>query len=64
MKKRLLIQGQYSTYNAAGKFVLEADSNWGIWSWRAREMLKLNPELEIDLLIPDSSQLLTHPHDF
>lgn len=64
MKKRLLIQVQLSNYDTNGKFILECDSNWQIWAWRSREMLKLNPELEIDLLIPAQTQLMTHPQDF
>jgi hypothetical protein len=64
VKKRLLIQVQLSNYDTHGKFILEADSNWQIWAWRSREMLKLNPELYIDLLIPDLSQIMTSPYDF
>ena len=64
MKKRLLIQVQLSNYDTNGKFILECDSNWQIWAWRSREMLKLNPELEIDLLIPGAGQLMTRPEDF
>lgn len=64
MKKRLLIQVQLSNYDTNGKFILECDSNWQIWAWRSREMLKLNPELEIDLLLPMREQLLTQPEDF
>jgi hypothetical protein len=63
-KKRLLIQVQLSNYDLNGKFIIESDSNWGIWAWRSREMLKLNPELEIDLLIPQLSQIKTSPWDF
>ena len=64
MKKRVLIQLQLSNYDTSGKFILECDSNWQIWAWRSREMLTLNPELEIDLLIPSVDQLLTQPIDF
>ena len=63
-KKRLLIQLQLSNYDTLGKFILEADSNWQIWGWRAREMLKLNPELEIDLILPEMSQVKTQPSVF
>lgn len=63
MKKRLLIQVQLSNYDTNGKFILECDSNWQIWAWRAREMLMLNPELEIDLLLPRDNQLMTPPRD-
>jgi hypothetical protein len=64
MKKQLLIQVQLSNYDTNGKFILECDSNWQIWAWRSREMLKLNPELEITLLIPAREQLMTQPEDF
>ena len=64
MKKNLLIQVQLSNYDTHGKFILECDSNWQIWAWRSREMLKLNPELHIDLLIPAREQLMTQPEDF
>jgi len=64
MKKRLLIQCQLSNYDRNGKFILECDSNFQIWAWRSREMLKLNPELEIDLLLPLREQLMTQPEDF
>lgn len=63
MKKRLLIQLQLSNYDTHGKFILECDSNWQIWSARSREMLRLNPELEIDLLLPQFPQLMTEPHN-
>lgn len=64
MKQRMLIQLQLSNYDTKGNFILECDSNWGIWSWRAREMLRLNPELEIDLLVPRTYQTRTHPMAF
>ena len=64
MKKRLLIQVQLSNYDTHGKFIMECDSNWQIWAWRSREMLRLNPELEIDLLLPLRSQLMTQPENF
>lgn len=63
MKKRLLIQVQLSNYDTRGNFILECDSNWQIWAWRSREMLRLNPELEIDLLLPKRNQLMTQPED-
>jgi hypothetical protein len=66
--KRMLIQLQLSNYDTKGKFILECDSNWQIWAHRSREMLKLNPELEIDMLCPllsgPNRQVLTHPKEF
>ena len=63
MPKHLLIQVQLSNYDTKGKFILECDSNWQIWAWRSREMLKLNPDLYIDLLLPQWEQLMTMPHN-
>jgi hypothetical protein len=64
MKKRMLIQVQLSNYDTKGKFILEADSNWQIWAWRSREMLRIQPNLEIDLLLPAASQMMTQPYEF
>lgn len=68
--KRLLIQTQLSNYTSDGKFVLEADSGWQMCINRAREMLKLVPDLHIDIMGPwrdeddmdGMGQLITHPY--
>ncbi len=62
--KRLLIQTQLSNYDTRGKFILECDSGWNMVMGRVREMLKLNPDLQVDVigprLFPDS-QVITMP---
>jgi hypothetical protein len=52
MKKKLLIQTQLSNYNSQGKFDLACDSGWNMMMGRVREMLKLNPDLYIDIMGP------------
>jgi hypothetical protein len=64
---RMLIQTQLSNYDTKGKFILECDSGWQMVVGRAREMLKLVPDLEIDVMGPIAvkdfvqSQLVTLP---
>ena len=60
--KRLLIQTQLSNV-VNGKFDLSCDSGWAMTINRAREMLKLNPELHIDIMGPKSRQLIGQPKD-
>lgn len=68
--KRLLIQTQLSNYTIDGRFILEADSGWQMCIGRVREMLKLNPDLEIHIMGPmtresdeefGEGQLMTDP---
>ena len=61
--KRLLIQTQLSNYNTFGKWILECDSGWQMVMGRVREMLKLNPDLYIDVMGPplDRENLVTMP---
>lgn len=61
--KRLLIQTQLSNYDTKGNFILECDSGWQMVMGRVREMLKLNPELHIDVMGPLCSHLVTQPED-
>jgi len=65
--KRLLIQTQLSNFNDKYKSVLECDSGWQMVMGRVREMLKLNPDLHIDVMGPDMDegheQCVTHPYD-
>lgn len=65
--KRLLVQTQLSNITPQGKFVLEADSGWQMVMGRVREMLKLNPELYVDVMCPSlnelSPQCVTEPWD-
>ncbi len=64
---RMLIQTQLSNYDTKGNFILECDSGWQMVVGRAREMLKLVPDLEIDVMGPIAvkdfvqSQLITLP---
>ena len=50
--KRLLVQTQLSNYDTKGKFILECDSGWQMVMGRVREMLKLNPDLQVDVMGP------------
>ena len=50
--KRMLVQTQLSNYDTKGKFLLECDSGWQMCINRCREMLKLDPELHIDITGP------------
>lgn len=69
--KRLLVQTQLSNYDTKGKFILECDSGWQMVMGRVREMLKLNPDLVVDVMGPklydsyreDASQVITMPKD-
>lgn len=75
MRKKLLIVTQLSNITPDHKFVLEADSGWAMCMGRAREMLKLNSELYIDIMGPElgegndvrdylsACQVKTHPYD-
>jgi len=58
---RLLIQTQLSNYDTSGRFILEADSGWQMTMGRVRQMLKLVPDLSIDVMGPTESQLITVP---
>ena len=61
--KRLLIQTQLSNYDTNGKFILEADSGWQMTLGRVRQMLKLVPDLKIDIMGPQYNQLITSPQN-
>ena len=51
MSNHILWQLQLSaTYK--GKFSLEMDSNWNVFIMKAREMLRIDPTLSIDVLVP------------
>lgn len=54
---KLLVQTQLSNI-VNGKFDLTADSGWNMCMGRIREMLKQNPELEIDVTCPLWNQLV------
>ena len=59
--KRLLVQTQLSNYDTKGNFILECDSGWQMVMGRVREMLKLNPDLQVDVMGPKLEQLITAP---
>lgn len=59
--KRLLVQTQLSNYDSKGKFTLEADSGWQMTINRARELIKLDEELVIDIMGPNLDQVRTSP---
>ena len=67
--QRLLIQTQLSNYDTKGNFILECDSGFQMVMGRVREMLKLNPELDITVMGPNTGengnkrQLITDPWD-
>lgn len=68
--KRMLVQTQLSNYDSSGKFILECDSGWNMVMGRVREMLKLNSNLQIDIMGPvcvdtveGPSQVVTRPED-
>lgn len=68
--KRLLVQTQLSNYDTKGNFILECDSGWQMVVGRCREMLKLNPDLQIDVMGPrvfnwhsGDSSVITPPHE-
>lgn len=66
--KRLLIQTQLSNINAKTQlFDLACDSGWQMTINRAREMLRLNPELRIDIMgahdyYDEQSQVVATPY--
>ena len=61
--KKLLIQTQLSNYDSNGQFILEADSGWQMNMGRVRVMLKLIPDLFVDIMGPHYNQLATLPYD-
>jgi hypothetical protein len=52
-----------SNYDTKGKFILEADSGYQMVMGRVREMLAKNPELYIDVMLPNEDQLHTQAED-
>lgn len=58
---RVLMQLQLSNYDAKGTYILECDSNFQLTVGRAREWLRIDPDLHIDILVPNGSQTHTAP---
>ena len=60
--KRLLVQTQLSNINYKhNKFDLACDSGWQMVMGRVREMLRLNPDLQVDVMGPKLEQLVDKP---
>jgi len=59
--KRLLVQTQLSNYDRNNTFILEADSGWQMVMGRVRVMLDLVPDLYVDIMCPQDSQVNTTP---
>jgi hypothetical protein len=64
----MLIVTQLSNYDSNGKFILEADSGYQMMMGRVRELLKLVPDLHIDItgpyvdfMNPSDRQVITPP---
>lgn len=55
---RILFQLQLSNYTPDGKFVLTADSNWQIFCTKVLQMVKIRPDLKVDVIVPSESQCL------
>lgn len=60
---RALFQTQLSNYTTDGFFDLACDSGWNMVINRARQMLKIDPELFIDVMGPEEHQLIDVPID-
>jgi hypothetical protein len=65
--KRVLVQTQLSNYDTKGRFILEADSGWQMCMGRIREMMKVVPDLFVDVMGPIAagplSQVVTQPKE-
>lgn len=61
MSAKILWQLQLSCYDANGKFVLTADSNWQIFATNVSQIAKLDSTVMIDVILPDVDQCLEDP---
>lgn len=59
----LLIAPQYSNYNREGIYMLHADSSANMTFNKLREMLRLDPKLTVDVLVPERDQTLVQPEE-
>jgi hypothetical protein len=57
----LLIQLQLSNYDKKGRWILECDSGYQMCIGRVRHLLKLKPDIVIDILGPKRDTLITQP---
>lgn len=62
MSARILWQPQLSNYDTQGRFILTADSNWQIFALKAREMVKADPGIRIDVIVPLAENCLEGVH--
>lgn len=58
---RLLIAPQYSGYDRNGMFLLHADSTWNMTASKLREMLRIDPNLIVDVIVPARAQTMIQP---
>lgn len=59
--KNILIQLQLSNYDTKGNFILEADSGYQMMFGRIRELIKLIPDVVIDVIGPKRTNIITQP---
>lgn len=52
MSAKILWVPQLSNYDASGRFILTADSNWNIAVCKLREMVKVDPNIRVDIVVP------------
>jgi hypothetical protein len=52
MSAKVLFQLQLSTYTSNGQFILTADSNWQMFVTKMINMIKIDPNIVVDVLIP------------
>jgi hypothetical protein len=57
----MLLQLQLSNYDTSGMFIMECDSGSQMMFGRIREILKIIPDIQIDVLIPKRNKLRTQP---
>lgn len=58
----ILYQLQLSVYNTNGKFILTADSNWQIFLTKVINMVKVDPKIKIDVLVPKLEDCIENPY--
>lgn len=59
----LLIVPQYSNYDRNGIYSLHADSTANMTFNKLREMLRLDPTLTVDVMVPERDQTLIQPEE-
>jgi len=60
---RMLIQTQLSSITREGRFDLATDSGYQMVMGRCRAMLKLDPDLRIDVMCPHAKDCVLSPYD-